>query len=360
MNKNRRKSEDSPLRRHTNNPILQANPDTYWESGAVFNPGAVMDDKGVIHLLYRAVRAGYVRKQDYGYDNYVSVIGHATSEDSAHFRERTLRIDLGETLDRFSCEDARITRLEGEYLITYTGLTSPAFTWKGYRPMLASTKDFNSVEKHGNLGPDIENKDVVIFPETINGRVVALQRIGTDIQIIYYESVEHLKKGYDRAYWERYLKHLKDHVVLQRKFKWEAMKVGAGPPPIKMDVGWLLIYHGVDKRNVYRAGVALLDADDPQRVIRRAPLPILTPSEDYERFGDIPNVVFPTGAVVKGGRLLLYYGAADRYCCLATCELQELVDYTCQKYSKPLNFIRGNRLIKRRNIDQRNIKLNQV
>ena len=226
--------------------------------------------------------------------------------------------------------------------------------------MLASTKDFNSDEKHGNLGPDIENKDVVIFPETINGRVVALQRIGTDIQIIYYESVEHLKKGYDRAYWERYLKHLKDHVVLQRKFKWEAMKVGAGPPPIKMDVGWLLIYHGVDKRNVYRAGVALLDADDPQRVIRRAPLPILTPSEDYERFGDIPNVVFPTGAVVKGGRLLLYYGAADRYCCLATCELQELVDYTCQKYSKPLNFIRGNRLIKRRNIDQRNIKLNQV
>lgn len=358
MSELKKSGTESPLQKHPNNPILNSDPDSDWESGAVFNPGAVMDDDGVIHLLYRAVRAGYVRKGNYGYDNYVSVIGHASSNDGVSFRERKLLIDLGETFDRFSCEDARITRLEGQYLVTYTGLTSPAFTWKGYRPVLASTKDFKTVEKHGNFGPDIENKDVMIFPERIKGKVAVLQRINTDIQIVYYESIEHLQNGYERAFWEKYLKELKHHVVLQRKFKWEAMKVGAGPPPIRTAAGWLLIYHGVDKRNIYRAGVALLEGENPQRVIHRTPFPILSPTKDYERFGDIPNVVFPTGAVVKDDTLMLYYGAADRYCCLAICGVQELVEYTCQKYSRPLNFLKGNSLLIKRKIDQRNIRLN--
>jgi predicted GH43/DUF377 family glycosyl hydrolase len=318
-----------------------------------------MDEKGLIHLFYRAVRSGYVKKMDYGYDNYVSVIGHATSRDGMHFGQRKPWIGLGETFDRFSCEDARITLLEGEYLVTYTGLTSPAFTWKGYRPVLASSRNLATVEKHGVIGPDIENKDVVIFPEKINGKVVVLQRIGTDIQIIYYESKEHLKKGHDEVYWERYLRHLGCHTVLRRKYRWEAMKVGAGPPPIKTELGWLLIYHGVDKRNVYRAGVAILDADDPQRIIKRAPCPILSPLADYERFGDIPNVVFPTGAVLKNSSLLLYYGAADRCCCLASCSLEELLEFACRKYSKTLHFIQGNTLLIRRNIDQRNVKLGE-
>jgi predicted GH43/DUF377 family glycosyl hydrolase len=266
---------------------------------------------------------------------------------------------LGTTFDRFSCEDARVTRLEGEYLITYTGLTSPAFTWKGYRPVLASSRDLTEVEKHNVIGPDIENKDVVIFPERINGKVVVLQRIGTDIQAIYYESTEHLKRGYQAEYWEWYLRHLGRHVVLRRKFRWEAMKIGAGPPPIKTELGWLLIYHGVDKRNVYRAGVAILDADDPRRIIKRAPLPILSPLEDYERFGDIPNVVFPTGAVLRDGRLMLYYGAADRCCCLASCNLEELLDFACRKYSATAHFLRGNTLLIKRNIDQRRVKLDR-
>jgi len=326
----------------------------------VFNPGAVMDNSGVIHLFYRAVQAGYIKKRDYGYENYVSVIGHATSHDGLHFKARKPCIRLGETFDRFSCEDARVTRLEGEYLITYTGLTSPAFTWKGYRPVLASSPDLTVVEKHGVLGPDIENKDVVIFPERINGKVVVLQRIGTDIQIVYYESIEHLKKGYDAVYWERYLRHLGSHVVLRRKFRWEAMKVGAGPPPIKTELGWLLIYHGVDKRNIYRAGVAILDANDPRRIIKRAPYPILSPVRNYERLGDIPNVVFPTGAVVRDGCFMLYYGAADRCCCLACCNLGELLEFACRKYSRTLHFIRGNTLLVRRNIDQRRVKLEQT
>jgi predicted GH43/DUF377 family glycosyl hydrolase len=94
--------------------------------------------------------------------------------------------------------------------------------------------------------------------------------------------------------------------------EWESKKIGAGPTPIETDDGWLLIYHGVDDNHVYRAGLALLDLDDPSKVIARTPHPVLEPESDFERFGDVNNVVFPEGAVVLGDTLHVYYGAADR------------------------------------------------
>ena len=116
-----------------------------------------------------------------------------------------------------------------------------------------------------------------------------------------------------------------DGATLRPTYPWEARKIGAGPPPIKTEEGWLLIYHGVDERSVYRAGLALLDLDDPTRVIARLPEPILAPEMPYEREGDIPNVVFPTGAVVRDGVLYVYYGAADKVCALATAPVSDLL-----------------------------------
>jgi predicted GH43/DUF377 family glycosyl hydrolase len=115
--------------------------------------------------------------------------------------------------------------------------------------------------------------------------------------------------------------------VLERKYEWESIKIGAGPPPIKTAEGWILIYHGVDSKKVYRTGVALLDLEDPSRVISRSPHPILEPEIEYERCGDIDNVVFPEGAVVLNDKLSVYYGAADKCCCLATVKIQDLLDY---------------------------------
>jgi predicted GH43/DUF377 family glycosyl hydrolase len=105
------------------------------------------------------------------------------------------------------------------------------------------------------------------------------------------------------------------------------LKVGAGPPPIKTKQGWLLIYHGVDNNHVYRAGAALLDLKDPGKVLGRTTQPILEPKEPYEKNGDVSNVVFPTGACVIDAKLFVYYGAADKVCCIATTDLENLVDY---------------------------------
>ena len=108
---------------------------------------------------------------------------------------------------------------------------------------------------------------------------------------------------------------------------WESSKIGAGPPPIKTREGWVLIYHGVDENTVYRAGVALLDLKDPSKVNSRSIHPILDPEKEYERIGDVPNVVFPEGAVVIDDELFVYYGGADKVCCVATVPLAELFNY---------------------------------
>jgi predicted GH43/DUF377 family glycosyl hydrolase len=115
-------------------------------------------------------------------------------------------------------------------------------------------------------------------------------------------------------------------VIIKPERKWEAQKVGIGPPPIRTNSGWLIIYHGVDSNIVYRAGAALLDLEDPTRVIARTPDPILEPKEEYERVGVVPNIVFPEGAVVVGDQLRVYYGGADRVCCLATVTLKILIE----------------------------------
>ena len=96
---------------------------------------------------------------------------------------------------------------------------------------------------------------------------------------------------------------------------------------LKQKKGWLLIYHGVSSDKIYRAGAALLDLNDPRKVIARTKKPLLEPVEDYEKIGDVNNVVFPTGTVIIDNKLLLYYGGADRVCCVASANIDELIEH---------------------------------
>jgi predicted GH43/DUF377 family glycosyl hydrolase len=114
------------------------------------------------------------------------------------------------------------------------------------------------------------------------------------------------------------------------KEDWEALTIGAGTPPIRTKKGWLIIYHGVSADKVYSAGAALLDLKDPTKILGRSKSPILEPKETYEKYGDVDNVVFPTGACVIDGLLFLYYGGADKVCCLATAELEAILDHVLQ------------------------------
>ncbi|MDX1531084.1 MAG: glycosidase, partial [Rhodothermales bacterium] len=309
-------------------------PEIPWASGAVFNPGVWYDGE-VVHLLFRAIPEGYRRVANpdpdpqafpYAFENYVSYVGYARSRDGLNFEVREepfLRPD--QPSDRFGVEDPRLVQIDGTYYVTYTALGAPAFApgeQSRVRIGLAQTKDFKRVRKHGVVGPPMTDKDAVLFPRRINGRIAMLHRIHPDIQVAWFDSLEQLKSP-GKKYWEEYLDDLDEHVVLRPATEWEARKVGAGSPPIETDEGWLLIYHGVSENRTYRAGMALLDLDDPRRVIARTKEPILVPELDFERVGDVDNVVFPTGAALIHDHLHLYYGAADKAIGYAVAPLED-------------------------------------
>jgi beta-1,2-mannobiose phosphorylase / 1,2-beta-oligomannan phosphorylase len=327
-----------PLFHRSAAPVLLPQSDISWASGAVFNPGAWLDEStGTFHFLFRAVPDGYSPIEldgegpahgSRGFENYVSSIGYATSRDLVHLSPRMEPFLVPDTPDDiYGVEDPRISRLGGVYLITYTALGSPAFSEEPRaRIGLATTTDFLSATKHGVIGPDCFDKDAVIFPAEVGGKVGMLHRIVPDIQLALFDSIDELLAP-PAGYWEKHLETLDNHVVMRPAFDWESRKIGAGPTPIETPDGWLLIYHGVDEENVYRMGIALLDREEPKRVIARARRPVLEPEMDFEREGDIPMVVFPEGSVVSDGRLHVYYGAADRVIGHASAMLSDVLEH---------------------------------
>lgn len=319
-------------------PVLSPREDISWASGAVFNPGAWYED-GRVHLLFRAIPKGYKSiklnnpdpgEPEMGFDDsYISYIGYASSKDGVNFTWRDVPfIAPGNDINKFGAEDPRISKIDDDFLITYTALSRPAFDKiDGVRIGMATTKDFKTIQKHGIVGPPkLRDKDAVIFPKRINGKIVMLHRIVPDIQMIAFDNLDQFYKPPAKM-WKHHLENIGKHVVLRPKFSWEGKKIGAGPTPIETEEGWLLIYHGVDENHVYRMGVALLDLENPKKVIARAPVPVLEPELDFERNGDVPNVVFPEGAVVIDGTLHVYYGAADLVIGHAKVELNELMEW---------------------------------
>lgn len=299
--------------------VLAPIPEHPWESGGTFNPGAIRDGDSV-HMLYRAVEG----------QNY-STLGYARLDLRGRVLERRAEPAVSRERPEESkgVEDPRIVRLDGRYYVFYT-----AYDSKVARVALASTTDFVRFRKHGPIGPDPQlllrtrnlrwDKDAMMFPERVNGKVLYIHRIDPSIQLAAFASIEELIHP-PPGYWEKHLLEIDRHTVMQPTFEWEKQKIGAGPPPIKTDDGWLMIYHGVDKASVYRAGAALLDLEDPARVIARLPQPLLEPQREYEKVGAVPNVVFPEGAVVVGDDLYIYYGAADKVVALARMRLDELL-----------------------------------
>jgi predicted GH43/DUF377 family glycosyl hydrolase len=167
-------------------------------------------------------------------------------------------------------------------------------------------------------------KNVVFFPRKINGNFCFLIRIKPDIQLVYVDQIENLTP----AFWENFLHHLDEHIVLEPKFEHEISYIGAGCPPIETELGWLIIYHGVhDSRSgyVYNACAALLDINDPTVEIARLPHALFLPEYEYELIGEVDNVCFPTGSALFGDTLYIYYGAADNQIACASMSLKALL-----------------------------------
>jgi predicted GH43/DUF377 family glycosyl hydrolase len=308
------------LERSNINPILVPDSSNWWESKAVFNCSVINDGK-TIHMLYRAIGE---------YENYVSRIGYASSNDGFSFtRRKEVAICPEVDYEMYGIEDPRLMIIEEETYVTYVVLSNYVKNKPSVSTALAMTDDFSHFKRLGIITvPSSEDKDVVLFPK-INRKsglqsYMMLHRPSTwvgpqynterpSIWIAEGDSVTNFNKRHS--------------ILVKPKQSWEALKIGAGVPPIMTKMGWLVIYHGVSTEHVYSAGAFLLDMEEPCKILGRTKRPLLTPKEDYETKGDVNNVVFPTGACILDKNLYVYYGAADKVCCVATVELHELLDY---------------------------------
>jgi predicted GH43/DUF377 family glycosyl hydrolase len=221
-------------------------------------------------------------------------------------------------VEEFGVEDPRITPLNGRFYFTYVAVSR-----HGPATALASTTDFFTFERHGVIFCP-ENKDVVVFPETISGAFAALHRpvCGTP----FTRPEMWVARSPDLFHWG-------GHTPLSVSGgEWQSGRVGAGPPPIRVSGGWLAIYHGNQQTTrpgevgIYYGGALLLDAADTGRVLRRTAEPFFRPEAEFEVAGFVPNVVFPTGIVEAGEALLVYYGAADAVTAVAGFDRRELLE----------------------------------
>lgn len=216
----------------------------------------------------------------------------------------------GNRYERFGCEDARITTIEGRLYINYTAVSD-----FGIATALAVTDDFHRVERLGIIFPP-DNRDVCLFPRRIDGDYWCLHRpaprhLGTpEIWIA---------RSPDLIHWGQH-----QRLAGALPGGWEASKIGGGAPMLETAKGWLQIYHGVDARQHYGLGALLLDRDDPRIVRARLDRPLATPTEPYELSGFFNNVLFACGAVIAGDDLRVYYGGADRVMALGIVSLREL------------------------------------
>jgi predicted GH43/DUF377 family glycosyl hydrolase len=285
------------------NPILTST-DRWWESRSVFNPGVALVE-GRVALVYRAV----------GGDG-LSRFGLAWTRDGERIDERSelpfYEPPFDDPYARLGVEDPRVTPLDGQYYLTYCKASvdtadTPPLSWETapfrIRTGIGLTRDFRSMVEVSSLLPDTNTKDAVLFPERIGGRYAALVREYPNIQ--YLTSAD--------------LKEWSEPVTIMECIPgtWEGERIGAGPPPIRTPWGWLLLYHGneylhmPENKRMYCMGLAVLDADDPTRVLYRHPEPIFRPEAPYEIAGPVGNVVFGTGVAELGDRVYLYYGAGD-------------------------------------------------
>lgn len=330
------------LKRYKNNPIICPNPKNSWESLVTTNPGAWYDAQTKeVKLLYRA--AGNDRE-------HRIFLGLAISKNGYDFERVSKEPVFGPSKDGFDAgciEDPRIIKIGQYYYITYaTRIFPPGQYWLKGRPCnapecpddfpyiirenatstgLAITKDFKNYIRAGRMtNPLVDDRDVILFPEKINGKYAILHRpmnwvgdqYGTEHPAIW------ISFSNDLLVWSN------SKLLAKAEQKWEC-KIGGNTPPIRTKYGWLTLYHGVGEDDYYRLGALLLDINDPSKLTHRTKDWILQPEEYYEIQGCYQGggVVFPCGKVIIDDTLFVYYGGADKYVGLATCKLQDILDY---------------------------------
>lgn len=295
--------------RHPANPILSA---AEWPGGAntVFNPAAVQLDGETILLARVEARTG------------ISHIAVARSVDGVS----GWRIDPEPLLAPLDGNDGECWGFEDARAVWVDELQTHVISCTAYGPagpavFLATSTDFTTVERLGIVVAP-EDKNAALLPQRIDGDWILFHRPTSNFGIVH-PGIS-LSRSSDLRSWSP------PEVVMEPRTGawWDALRIGIGPPLLRTDEGWLLVYHGVKETvsgAIYRVGLALLDLEEPSRVLRRTDEWVLAPVEPYERQGDVPNAIFPCGLIHDEAtrELRLYYGAADTCICLATASFDE-------------------------------------
>lgn len=295
------------IRRYEGNPIIT--PAMIPGANAVFNSAVHQFGDRYVAVLRVESRQGY------------QTMRLAWSDDGIHFdiEPEPILVPTEEPFITYeeAIYDPRITKIDDTYYICYA-----AENRYGCQVSVSKTSDFKTFEKVA-IASEPTNRNMVLFPEKIGGLYVRLDRP------FQPGGQGHIWISYspDLIYWGR-----SKCIMESRRFAWDQGKIGPGAPPIKTNEGWLVIYHGTTPRCnglIYKAGVALLDLEDPSKVIARGKEYLMAPTEPYERVGDVPNVVFVTSAIpdCKKDEVRLYYGAADTVFCMATAKISDLIEF---------------------------------
>lgn len=332
-----------------------------WTVEGVFNPAAVRLPSGKIILYVRIAESGpfhktnlrspvAISRRDYKVkfqnvpreeirkrSGYIIYLKNSTCRLStiSHFRRVILNED-GFNIEKieqrpfftgrendgdYGVEDPRIIKIGRKYYMTYVAVSEN----EGVSTSLAVSKDLMFWKRKGIIFRQ-QNKDVVIFPEKIYGRYVALHRPEGYFQ--FSEPTIWISHSPDLIHWGR-----EKSIIGTRKDGWDSDRIGAGTAPIKTKKGWLVIYHGVKKeenKNVYSAGAVLLKLNDPSKIIARTPKnkPLFSPDESYEKKGFVDRVVFPEGVVCSKDKkdLLIYSGGADKFVSVKKISLKDVID----------------------------------
>jgi predicted GH43/DUF377 family glycosyl hydrolase len=294
------------INRYFKNPILTKE-DVPFKVNSVFNPGAVKFNGKYLLLCRVEMPIGrsslVIAESSDGYNFKVSERPILTPEDHKDCYEYV----------KWGIEDARITQIESKFYITYTGYSK-------YQPLviLSETTDFIHFKIHGPIS-EPSNKDCAIFPEKINGYYWKVDRPSAENRKDIW-----IGRSPDLIHWGGYRALLEPE-----QGTWEQDKIGSSSNPIKTKDGWLMLYHGVRSfgtGSIYKLGVLLLDLEKPWLVIGKSKEPILSPDYNYERIGDVNNVIFSNGWILEStGDIKIYYSGADMNICLAETNVEYLL-----------------------------------
>jgi predicted GH43/DUF377 family glycosyl hydrolase len=294
--------------------------------------------------VYRAIGASDILHTP----EQTSIIGLGISKDKTHFENGIPFITPQEEWEKFGCEDPRITYFEGKYYIFYTALSKYPFEASGIKVAVAISEDLKKINERHLVTP-FNAKAMTLFPERVNGKITVIVTVNTDIppSKIAIAQVDKIEDLWNPAFWEKWYANLDKYTIDLKRMPYDHTEVGA--TPIKTPHGWFFLYShiqnyfpgGNNLDKIFGIEAVLLDLNNPLKITGRTEGPILVPRDAYELLGHVPDIVFPSGAILEKDTLYIYYGAADTTTCMAHVNITDLISTMRPKTAARWHFQRS-------------------